>query len=80
MQLQFWEWVENYYMCFPGEVMTAAMPGALKLSSESKITLHSDFNFDQHNLSDNEFLITEALGSQPKLTISEVSGIVGFQK
>ncbi len=80
LQLQFWEWVENYYMCFPGEVMTAAMPGALKLSSESKITLHSDFNFDQHNLSDNEFLITEALGSQPKLTISEVSGIVGFQK
>ncbi len=80
LQLDFWEWIGQYYMSFPGEVMAAALPGALKLASESNIALSPDFVPDQLVLNDNEFLITEALSIQARLSISEVSAIVGFQK
>src|ERR1700712_2056260 len=29
-QLQFWKWLGEYYMCYDGEVMNAALPSALK--------------------------------------------------
>ena len=38
-QLKFWDWVKTYYMCHPGEVMQAALPSALKLSSETTVAL-----------------------------------------
>ena len=34
-QLQLWQWIADYYMCSEGEVMQAAMPSNLKLSSET---------------------------------------------
>ncbi len=33
--LKFWEWMAEYYMCSLGEVMQAALPAGLKLSSET---------------------------------------------
>jgi len=39
IQLKFWEWVADYYMCTPGEVMKAALPSGLKLESETRIFL-----------------------------------------
>ncbi|MCK9290431.1 MAG: primosomal protein N' [Bacteroidales bacterium] len=79
-QLVFWDWICQYYMCFPGEVMTAALPSALKLSSSSAIGLHPGFSIDTHALSDHEFLIIEALDIQHRLTLDEVSKILGFKK
>ena len=79
-QLQLWSWISSYYLCYPGEVMQAALPSALKLSSESKIVLSDDFEVDSMTLSDNEFLIVEALQRQPQLTITEVSKIIGYKK
>ena len=80
IQLHFWNWIHHYYMCHLGEVMASALPGGLKLTSESKIVLNSEFVQDSEVLSDNEFIITEALSIQPQLTITEVTKIVGFQK
>jgi len=34
-QLRFWQWMSDYYMCTPGEVLKAALPSAL--SPEGKI-------------------------------------------
>lgn len=79
-QIKFWEWIAHYYMCNLGEVMAAALPSALKLESESKVALHPEFVQDSQLLSDNEFLVTEALSIQPQLSIEEVSKIVGFSK
>ncbi len=79
-QLQFWDWVKDYYLCHKGEVMQAALPSALKLSSESKVTLSPDFLLDSMALNDYEYLIVEALQIQPKIAISEVSKIIGFKK
>ena len=46
-QLQFWQWIAEYYMCYPGEVMNAALPSALKLASETRIMLNKDFELDR---------------------------------
>lgn len=80
IQLRFWEWVKTYYLCHLGEVMQAALPSALKLSSESKVALSPDFVLDSMALNDYEYLIVEALQVQPKIAISEVSKIIGFKK
>jgi primosomal protein N' (replication factor Y) len=34
-QLRLWEWISNYYLCTIGEVMNAALPANLKISSET---------------------------------------------
>ena len=79
-QLKFWDWVKTYYMCHLGEVMQAAMPSALKLSSETSVALSPDYVLDSVALNDFEYLIVEALQIKPKITISEVSKIIGFKK
>ncbi len=80
IQLRFWQWICDYYLCCEGEVMQAALPSAMKLSSESKIRLSDEFELDTLTLNDFEYLIVEALQVQPKLTISEVSKIIGYKK
>ena len=37
LQFQFWKWIADYYCCYEGEVMNAALPSGFKLESESKI-------------------------------------------
>lgn len=80
IQLQFWNWIKNYYLCHLGEVMQAALPSALKLSSESMVALSNEFVLDSVALNDFEYMIVEALQIQPKIAISEVSKIIGFKK
>jgi len=36
-QFKHWEWMCSYYMCNMGEVMVAALPGSLRLASETRI-------------------------------------------
>ena len=79
-QLKFWDWIKSYYLCHLGEVMQSALPSALKLSSESTVTLSPDFVLDSAALNDYEYMIVEALQIQPKIAVSEVSKIIGFKK
>ncbi len=76
-QLEFWHWIADYYLCYLGEVMAAALPTALKLASETKIILNKEHVFDKAELSDKEYVLTEALEIQNELTISEISKILG---
>jgi len=76
-QLQFWQWMAEYYMCNTGEVMNAALPSALKLASETRIMLNKDFEIDRAALHDKEFLIVEALDIQPELTVSDIVKLLG---
>lgn len=79
-QLAFWDWIAEYYLCYPGEVMNAALPSALKLASETKIVLAPDFDRDYTQLNDREFLIVEALELQKVITITDASRIVDMAK
>src|ERR1700761_3041639 len=76
-QLQFWQWLAEYYMCNLGEVMNAALPSALKLASETQIMLNKDIEVDRTTLHDKEFLILEALDIQPELTVSDIVKLLG---
>ncbi len=76
-QLNLWHWMANYYMCHLGEVMQAALPSALKLTSETRIVLNSQGDFDKSDLNDKEFLIVEALEIQKELLISDINKILG---
>jgi primosomal protein N' (replication factor Y) len=79
-QLKFWEWMAGYYMSTLGEVMSAALPSAFKLSSESKVVLAPGFTPDRETLSESEYRLTEALLRKKRLAVSEVSDVVGYQK
>ena len=76
-QLQFWQWLAEYYMCNTGEVMNAALPSALKLASETKVELNKDFEFDKSLLHDKEYLIVEALELHPELTVGDIVKLLG---
>ena len=76
IQLQFWEWMASYYMCSQGEVMNAALPAGLKLASETVMKLNPEFNGEQSILTDNEFLVWDALRLNQQLSITEVVKIL----
>ena len=80
IQMRFWQWIAAYYMSTPGEVMHVALPSVFRLSSESAVVLWPGFEPDSHTLNESEYRITEALLQKKKLTIAEVSKIVGYQK
>jgi len=80
VQFRFWEWMAEYYMCYPGDVMAVAMPSAFRLSSESYIVVHPDFSGEYDDLSEDEIKILDVLSQRGKIDISEVSSITGHQK
>ncbi len=80
IQYRFWQWISSYYMCEPGEVMNVAIPSALKLASETKIILNPAFDRNLEGLNEKEYLITEALDIQKKLTLTEVENIIDQKK
>lgn len=75
-QLKLWEWIAQYYMCTEGEVMQAAIPANLKLSSESVLQWNEERSLDFSDLSDSEFIIAEALEIKGELKISEVQQLL----
>ncbi len=75
-QILFWEWLAEYYMATIGEVMLAALPAGLRLASESRILLHPEYQKVVNELSDDEFLLIEALELRNVLTLKEISEIL----
>lgn len=75
-QLAHWQWIANYYMCSIGEVYKSAMPSGFLLESETLITSRSEFDPQQEELTDDEYLIYEALQKQSALKVQEVVSIL----
>lgn len=79
-QLQLWEWISDYYLCSEGEVMQAAIPANLKLSSESILIWNEAQESGYEDLSDEEFLVAEALELKKELRLQEVQQILDNSK
>ncbi len=80
MQLKHWQWIATYYMCSIGEVYKSALPSALLLESETIISPVNNSFTDTTELSDEEFLLIEALSQQSAIKISEAASIVNKRK
>lgn len=76
LQLEHWEWISTYYMCSLGEVFRAALPSAFLLESETEVELVQGFS-NESELSNEEFLVFEALQHQSRLSIFEIIEILG---
>ncbi|CAI2767748.1 replication restart helicase PriA [Flavobacterium collinsii] len=72
VQIKHWLWVANYYMCAIGDVYRGAFPSGLLLESETIISYKVDAVVDQNELSDDEFLVYEALQQQSSLKVQEI--------
>lgn len=75
-QLQLWEWISTYYMCGEGEVMNAAIPANLKLSSETILIWNEEYGEDFTNLDDREYIVAEALLIKKELRLTEVQQLL----
>jgi primosomal protein N' (replication factor Y) len=75
-QYLFWKWISEYYCCSLGEVMNVALPSGLKLSSETRLLLMPNYVDGGYDLTDKEFLVTEALTIQEELSIEDVKDIL----
>ncbi|MCR4920766.1 MAG: primosomal protein N' [Bacteroidaceae bacterium] len=84
-QLRLWQWISEYYLCTLGEVSKAALPGGMRLESESKVMLSPDYaDASSAESSGAEgrggavALILDALSHQPEQTISELQHSTGI--
>ncbi len=74
-QLEFWQWVASYYMCSLGEVMRAALPSTFLLESETIIYKNEAISIPTNTLSNNAYLIYEAL-QENSLKLKDIEAII----
>lgn len=75
-QIDHWQWIASYYMCNIGDVFRGAMPSAFILESETIISHKQGDSIDESELSDDEFLIYEALQHQSSLKVQDIMAIL----
>ncbi|MEO7309719.1 MAG: primosomal protein N' [Chitinophagaceae bacterium] len=75
-QLKLWQWISHYYACTEGDVMQAALPAHLKLSSETVISYNEDHGFEMTLLSNDEYIVAEALDIRKELKLQEVQKLL----
>lgn len=74
-QLFFWDWIAMYYCANPGDVMNAALPAGLKLSSTSHVQINPEFSFDEidhDHFTDREHQVIEILHANPNISMEEL--------
>lgn len=76
IQIAHWQWIATYYMCAIGDVYRGAMPSAFLLESETIISQKQDGFVNENLLSDDEFLIYQALQQQSSLKVQDVMNIL----
>ncbi|OCB78627.1 replication restart helicase PriA [Flavobacterium crassostreae] len=76
IQITHWQWIASYYMCAIGDVYRGAMPSGLLLESETIISKKTTSSTDTSTLSDEEFLIYEALELQSSLKVQDIIAIL----
>lgn len=80
VQLRLFQWMADYYMCSLGEVMNAALPAGLKLSSESMVQIHPAFSLEESTLdfSEKEVMLLKRL-EQGLMTYTEIAKFLGVK-
>ena len=71
-QIALFQWVADYYMCYPGEVFQVALPAGLKISSQSKVQANPEFSSPE-TLTERELAIFVEIRDKGALTYDELA-------
>lgn len=71
-QLRLFEWMAGYYLCNIGEVLNVALPSGLKITSQSRIQVNPDFDYEQLLTTQEQFLLEE-IRKKDSLNYEELS-------
>jgi primosomal protein N' (replication factor Y) (superfamily II helicase) len=79
-QFKLFQWIADYYACTLGEVVNAALPAGLKLSSESMVQLNPSFNLEEtdHAFSEKEIMLIRRL-EHDALSYTDISKFLGIK-
>ncbi|QOW10025.1 primosomal protein N' [Kaistella flava (ex Peng et al. 2021)] len=75
-QIQFWNWLSDYYICNLGEIYRFSFPGSLKLESETYLKLRSNIVIDFENLDVNEMYLIQALEVRQLINLTEIEAFI----
>lgn len=78
-QLKFWQWIAEYYIAAPGEVMQAALPAHLKLTGETRVQWMPAHDDVVYEWSDRAFAAADELERRKELKLSELRAITGVR-
>ncbi|QDP86362.1 primosomal protein N' [Chryseobacterium sp. SNU WT5] len=75
-QIQFWNWLSNYYLCNLGDIYRFSFPGSLKLESETYLKLRPNVIVDFENLDVNEMYLIQALEVRQLINLTEIEAFI----
>ncbi|MDE5703414.1 MAG: hypothetical protein K2H70_01180, partial [Bacteroidales bacterium] len=80
LQIRFWQWMSQYYLCSEGEAMGCALPSGFQLNSETKIVVSPQFDGCLDHLTPVQQTVVQTLAAQSQLTIRELERLTGLKK
>ncbi|SFH87104.1 replication restart DNA helicase PriA [Halpernia frigidisoli] len=75
-QLEFWQWLSNYYLSNIGEIYRFAFPSSLKLESETYLKLKPNVEINFENLDVNEMYLIQALEVRQMINLAEIEAFI----
>ncbi len=76
VQLRFWAWLSDYYLCALGDVYKAALPSGLKLESETVVVRNADFEAGGP-LPKREQQVLDLLSLRPEQRVTDLAKACG---
>ncbi len=74
-QIEFYNWIASYYVAYIGDVLSAALPSAFRLKSETTVEISPAFQGDVSCLDDTEKQIVDYVAKKTKVNVSELETV-----
>ena len=74
-QITFFNWISSYYVAYIGDVLSAALPAAFRLKSETVVEISPMFSGDVSDLDDREKQIVDVLVRKDKVQSSSCGAL-----
>ena len=75
-QINFWNWLSEYYLCSLGEIYRFSFPSSLKLESETYLKLKLGVVVDFENLDVNEMYLIQALEVRQLINLTDIEAFI----
>lgn len=72
LQMKLWDWIADYYLCTPGDVLRAAIPSGLKPESETRISLNPDWERNTDGMTEGQARIVTLLAGHGAMSLSDL--------